>query len=58
MTFKIRTVAPVLVAMVALTATAASSAFATLPEFKPVPSKKHFTSTSGPFRISTLVLLC
>jgi hypothetical protein len=47
MQFKARGVLLALVAVFAISAVAASAASAALPEFKPVPTKKKFTSTGG-----------
>lgn len=49
-----------LVAVFALSAIAASAASAALPEFKPVPTKKKFTSTSGTviLKSSTTAITC
>jgi hypothetical protein len=47
MRFKSSGVLLALVAVFAISAVAASAASAALPEFKPVPSKKKFTSTGG-----------
>lgn len=49
-----------LVAILALSAVVASAASAALPEFKPVPTKKKFTSTSGTvtFVTSTVAISC
>lgn len=44
---KYRSVLLALVALLALSAVAASAASAASPEFKPVPTKKKFTSSSG-----------
>jgi hypothetical protein len=42
-----------LVAVFAMSAIAASAASAALPEFKPVPTKKKFTGSSGEFTLTT-----
>ena len=47
MRFKSNSVLLALVAVFAMSAVAVASASAALPEFKPVPAKKKFTSTSG-----------
>jgi hypothetical protein len=49
MRFKSRGVLLALVVVFAMSAVAAASASAALPEFKPVPTKNKFTSTSGKF---------
>jgi hypothetical protein len=53
MRFKSRGVLLALVAVFAMSAVAASGASAALPEFKPVPTKKKFTSVSGEFTLTT-----
>jgi hypothetical protein len=45
--FKARRMLVALVAVFAISAVATATASAALPEFKPVPTKKKFTSTSG-----------
>jgi hypothetical protein len=49
MQLKSKSVLLALIAVFAMSAVAASAASAALPEFKPMPTKKKFTSTSGTF---------
>jgi hypothetical protein len=60
MRFKSKTVVLALVAVFACSAVAVASASAALPEFKPVPTKKKFTDTSGAvyFRAGTETIKC